>query len=99
MRSEALKIAQKKYLNKIKEQDNEVYQRIRNKQKIYQKEYNKNKVFTNEEKEKYKQYSKIFYENNKENILEKRKEKREKKKDIEIKDLINLKIGEIIIDI
>ncbi len=90
-RSEALKKAQKKYLLKIKEENSEVYKNMMKKQLIYQKQYIK-KLRDNEEKfTNYKkgraEYAKEFYNNNKQNILDKRAKIREKKKD---EDLIKL---------
>jgi len=96
-RSEALKIAQKKYLNKIKEEHTEVYQNIIKKQKEYQKNYNKNKELTQEDKDKFNEYAKKHYIKNRDIILLKRKEKRMNAKEKEIKELLTDKLSEIII--
>lgn len=96
-RSEALKNAQKKYLNKIKEEKTEVYQNIIKKQKEYQKNYNKNKELTQNDKDKFNEYAKKHYIKNRDIILLKRKEKRMNAKEKEIKELLTDKLLEIII--
>ena len=96
-RSEALKNAQKKYLNKIKEEKTEVYQNIIKKQKEYQKNYNKNKELTQNDKDKFNEYAKKHYIKNRDIILLKRKEKRMNAKEKEIKALLTDKLSEIII--
>tara|TARA_R110002126_G_scaffold77219_1_gene192573 strand:+ start:61 stop:360 length:300 start_codon:yes stop_codon:yes gene_type:complete len=97
VRSEALKLAQKKYLNKIKEEKTEVYQNIIKKQKEYQKNYNKNKELTQNDKDKFNEYAKKHYMKNREIILLKRKEKRMNAREKEIKELLSDKLSEIII--
>jgi len=85
-RSEALKKAQKKYYEKIKNENSEVYKKLRSNHSSYQKDYIKNKRLNNEDfnkqyMEKQKVHSKNFYYNNKEKILEQRRIIRERKKD------------------
>lgn len=96
-RSEALKKAQKKYLLKIKEENTEVYKNMMKKQLVYQKEYIK-RLRENEDKfNNYKkgraEYARTFYNNNKQNILDKRANIREKKKDEELIKLLEKQIN------
>lgn len=97
MRSESLKRAQKKYLQKIKEENNEVYKNMMKKQLVYQKEYIK-RLRENEDKfNHYKktraEYAKTFYNNNKQKILDKRAKIREKKKDDDLFKLLQKQIN------
>ncbi|VVU95719.1 hypothetical protein CPAV1605_1474 [seawater metagenome] len=96
-RSDALKKAQKKYLLKIKEENTEVYKSMMKKQLLYQKQYIK-KLREDEEKfNNYKKgradYARIFYNNNKQNILDKRAHIREIKKDEDLNKLLQKQIN------
>jgi len=96
-RSDALKKAQKKYLLKIKEENTEVYKSMMKKQLLYQKQYIK-KLREDEEKfNSYKKgradYARTFYNNNKQNILDKRAHIREIKKDEELNKLLQKQIN------
>ena len=92
VRSESLKKAQKKYLAKIKEENSEVYQKIKKKHLNYQKEY---LVKMKEDEEKYNnykvqraKYAKIFYDKNKQLILDKRLKLRQIREDKELEKLL-----------
>ena len=97
VRSESLKKAQKKYLAKIKEENTEVYKKIKKKHLEYQKDY---LVRMKEDDNKYTEYkkcrasyAKTFYDKNKENILEKRLKLREIKKNKELELLLKKEIS------
>ena len=96
-RSEALKKAQKKYLLKIKEENTDVYKNMMKKQLIYQKQYIKRLREDEEKFNNYKKgragYAKEFYNNNKQNILDKRAKIREEKKDQELTKLLQKQIN------
>tara|TARA_R110002096_G_scaffold320579_1_gene514597 strand:+ start:267 stop:563 length:297 start_codon:yes stop_codon:yes gene_type:complete len=97
VRSESLKKAQKKYLAKIKEENSEVYQKIRQKHLEYQKEYLARMKEDDDKYNDYKKnrasYAKTFYDKNKENILEKRLKLREIKKNKELELLLKKEIS------
>lgn len=103
MRSDALKKAQKKYFQKIREENTEVYQKMRIKQNNYLKNYVKRRK---EEDDEYrlnlmeinKKGAKIHYEKYKTEILKRRKELRDIKKDQELTNFLNNNIIEISID-
>lgn len=103
-RSEALKKAQKKYYEKIKEENNEVYKKLRSNHTTYQKDYIKNKRLNNEDfnkeyMEKQKIHSKNFYYKNREKILKQRRIIRERKKDEYLEEFINTTQYEISFDL
>ncbi len=102
-RSESLKKAQKKYHQKIREQNTEVYQRIKKKQNEYLTNYVKERKKTDPEyrekmMDRNKKGAKIHYEKYKESILIRRKELRELKRDKELLDFINNNTIEISVD-
>ena len=84
-RSEALKKAQKKYLLKIKEENTDVYKNMMKKREDEEK-------FNNYKKGR-AGYAKEFYNNNKQNILDKRAKIREEKKDQELTKLLQKQIN------
>lgn len=97
VRSESLKKAQIKYLAKIKLENTDVYQKIKEKHLKYQKEYLIKMKEDNQKYNLYKlnraSYAKTFYDKNKENILEKRLKLREIKKNKELETLLKKEIS------
>jgi hypothetical protein len=88
MRSESLIKAQKKYLQKIKDENSIVYQNMKKKHLLYQKQY-MDKLREDEDKFiQYKKeraiYAKSFYNENKIKILEKRFKLRLIKKNLQL---------------
>ena len=101
-RTEALKKAQKKYYEKIKEEKGDVYYKMKQNQLEYQKKYNKKQREDPEKlielRIKNKQISKNYYHENKEKILNQRLFLRKKRKDEEIENLLSQQLIEISFD-
>ena len=98
MRSEALKKAQKKYLQKIKDENSDVYKKIRQKHLIYQKDYLHKLKMDDDKYIEYKKqratYARSFYNKNKDNILNNRLNNRNIKKNKELDTLLKNEIEE-----
>lgn len=102
VRSEALKKAQKKYYDKIVKEKGPVFEKMRAHQKDYQKKYNK-KIRQNPEKLKKiraqgKVNAKNYYYNNKQHVLNRRKELRDIKQDNDLLDFLTNNLIEISLD-
>jgi len=101
-RTEALKKAQKKYYEKIKEEKGDVYHNMKKNQLEYQKKYNKKQRENPEQliklRAKNKEISKNYYHKNKEKILNQRLFIRSKKKDEEIENLLTKQLIEVSFD-
>ena len=103
VRSEALKRAQKKYQQKIKEENTLVYQNIKKKQNEYLSNYIKQrKLIDPEYKEKLMHNNKIcaqvHYKKYQPMILKRRKQLRDIKKNNDLHDFLKNNIIEISID-
>jgi hypothetical protein len=101
-RTIALKKAQKKYYNKIKEEKGEVYQKMKQNQLQYQKTYNQKQREDPDKlielRLKNKTISKNYYYKHRDKILEQRLILRNEKKDKEIENLLTKQLLEISFD-
>jgi hypothetical protein len=102
VRSESLKKAQKKYYEKLRTERGPVFEKMRKNQLEYQKKYNKRQREDPEKliviRQKNKVLAKKYYYNNRDNILNRRKELRDIKNENELIDLLNNKLIEVSID-